>query len=394
MPGIYHFPADLEQIIRSHAGVDPDSLDALARAISRLSDLFNGKIPWETKYTRDSELRRAYLGYFLPVNLPKIQTPLADWLAGRPGFWAGRRLRCLDLGSGPGTALLGLCDFIRRIPAEHRPSALDLVAVDQSPENLRDTGFLLAAFGEMEPALPSIQFQPLRQDLVADRSGLFPFMTGGGRFDLVVAANVVCELARESQDGLERAKDLVLATAREVLAPAGAIILLEPGLKETSRDLHWLRDCVLSKGKLHVYAPCLHQDRCPALATDRDWCTADMAWEPPALVATLDRRTGLRKGSLKFSYLLLSPAAAPDPGPTVWRVVSDVLDLKGERRIYLCAQGRWIVVGQLKRDRTPGVEIFRSLRRGDLVEVEGMEQKGGIFRLPPSGRIERLPRLT
>ncbi len=394
MQGKYHFPADLERIIRSHAGAEPESLESLARAISKLSDLFNGKIPWESPYSRDPDLRCAYLGYFLPVNLPKIQTPLADWLADRPNLWAGRRLRCLDLGSGPGTALLGLCDFVRRLPTENRPAALDLVAVDQCPENLRDTGLLLGALREVEPSLPSFHFQPLRQDLVSDRSGLFPFTTGGGRFDLVVAANVLCELMRESPDGLERAKDLVLATVREVLHPAGAIILLEPGLKETSRNLHRLRDHLLSTGTLHVHAPCLHEDGCPALATKRDWCIADVGWEPPALVATLDRLTGLRKGSLKFSYLLLSPEAPPDPGPAIWRVVSDVLDLKGERRVYLCAQGRWIVLGQLKRDRAPSVDVFRSLQRGDLVEVEGMEQKGSLFRLPPNGHLCRISRLS
>lgn len=390
MPGKYHFPADLERIIGSHAGAEPESLEQIARAISKLSDLFNGKIPWESEYCRDPDLRRAYLGYFLPVNLPKIQTPLGSWLDGRPNLWAGRPLRCLDLGSGPGTALLGLCDFVRRLPAENRPAALDLVAVDQCPENLRDSGFLLGALHEVEPALPSFQFQPLRQDLVSDRSGLFPFTTGGGRFDLVVAANVVCELMRESPDGLERAIDLVLATTREVLDPAGAIILLEPGLKETSRNLHGLRDRLLSAGTLHVHAPCLHEDGCPALATKRDWCTADVAWEPPALVATLDRLTGLRKGSLKFSYLLLSPQPPTDFGPARWRVVSDVLDLKGERRVYLCAQGRWLVLGQLKRDRTPNEEVFRSLRRGDLVEVDGAERKGSLFRLPPGGRLRRV----
>lgn len=395
MQGLYYFPEDLEQIISARAAEGgAEEPRRIAAAIARLSDLFNGKIPWDPAYHRDPQLRRAYLEYFLPVNLPKVRTPLSLWLHERPGAWAGRRLRCLDLGSGPGSALLGLCDFVRSLPAAERPSALDLVATDLSPENLDDAERLLRRFGEVEPALPPMRFQPLRLDLFTDRSGLFPIARAGGRFDLVMAANVLCELVRE-EGGPDRAETLVRSAAQEVLEGRGAIVLIEPGLRETSRDLHRLRDRLLRRSEdpgptLFVHAPCLHEEPCPALATDRDWCTADMAWKPPQAVAELDRITGLRKGSLKFSYLLLAVEPPPAPTPSVWRVVSDVLDLKGERRVYLCAEGRWIVLGQLKRAPGPNDEVLRSLRRGDLVEIEGAERRGAIFRLPPRGVIRRL----
>jgi SAM-dependent methyltransferase len=387
MAALYHFPADLEQIIRAHAGADDESLRSLAEAITHLSDLFNGKMPWDPSYSRDPLLRRAYLGYFLPVNLPKIRTPLAAWVGDRRGLWAGRTLRCLDLGSGPGTALLGLCDFVRELPAEERPAALDLVATDHSPENLRDGRALLERLRELDPRVPPLRVRPLRLDLVADRSGLFPLATTDGRFDLVIAANVICELIREPGNGLDRARDLIAAVAGEVLDREGAILLMEPGLRETSRDFHRLRDQLLADGGLHVHAPCLHEESCPALATERDWCYADVAWEPPPLVAALDRLTGLRKGSLKFAYLVLSREAPPPPAADAWRVVSDVLEMKGERRVYLCAEGRWIVLAQLKRDRAPSEAVFRSLRRGDLIEVDGMERRGSLFRLGPQGTL-------
>jgi len=110
------------------------------------------------------------------------------------------------------------------------------------------------------------------------------------------------------------------------------------------------------------------------------------------MVSTIDRRTGLRKGSLKFAYLVLTLESPPSLPSTTWRVVSDLLDLKGERRVYLCAEGRWIVLGQLKRDEGAAAETFRSLRRGDLVEIGGIEPKGPLFRLPPSGTIRRVDR--
>jgi SAM-dependent methyltransferase len=440
---IYHFPKDLEQIIshraREEGGDAPAA--ALAAAIRELSDLFNGKTPWSPEYHRDPRFRHAYVGYYLPVNLPKPRVPLEAWLAPRPRVWAGRPLRALDLGSGPGTALLGLADLVRDLPGDARPSSLDLVATDLSPENLRSAERLLADFAAVEPRLPPIRFQGLRTDLVADRSGLFPIATAGGRFDLVLAANVVCELVRESPDGLDRAVALVEAVAADALAPGGAIVLLEPGLKETSRNFHRLRDRVLGSGSreggsapgrgaartegasraeealrtdggsregpgtgtgpdgeagppkvrpLYVHAPCLHQEGCPALATRRDWCYAELDWDPPALVADLDRRTGLRKDTLRFAYLLLSPEPPPAPLTARSRLVSEVIELKGERRMHLCAAGRWTVLGQLRRERGGNDEVLRALRRGDLVEVEGAERRGSLDRLPASGTIRRI----
>jgi SAM-dependent methyltransferase len=387
---LYHFPADLEQIIEDVAGGPSDDGRHLAESVLELSDLFVGRAPWRGEYARSAELRRAYLRYYLPVNLPKIRVPLTEWLRPHPGRLAGTSVRCLDLGSGPGSALLGLADFVRGLPAVERPRRLEMVALDQSFESLRDAERLVQRLAERTTV--AIEFRPLRLDLVSERSELFPLATAAGRFDLVIAANVICEIVRESadaDDGLGRAAALISAAADGLLSPQGSIFVIEPGLRETARDLHRLRDRWLASTTLHVQAPCLHEAPCPALVTARDWCIADLAWEPPTTVADLDRRTGLRKGSLKFAYLVLTREPPPSLPAVTWRVVSDVLDLKGERRVYLCAGGRWIVLGQLKRDVGAAGGTFASLRRGDLVEIEGIEPKGALFRLPPSGMIRR-----
>jgi SAM-dependent methyltransferase len=385
---LYHFPRDLEQWIEEVAGAEDGDERAVCAAVRSLSDLFVGHGAWQPEYSRSPQLRRAYLRYYLPVNLPKIRVPLADWLRPDPHRFAARRLRCLDLGSGPGTALLGLCDFLRGLPLEQRPQSLDLVALEQSYESLKDAAALLGRFAARFPE-PAIAFEPLRLDLVNDRADLFPLAASKGAFDLVIAANVLCELIRGSPQGPSRAEALV-AAAERLLAADGAMLIIEPGLRETSRDLHRLRDRLLAHGQLHVHSPCLHELPCPALGTDRDWCIADLAWEPPAIVQTIERRTGLRKGSLKFSYLVLARERPSAPEPLRWRVVSEVLELKGERRVYLCADGRWIVLGQLQRDRAASGETFSRLRRGDLIEVAGMKPVGAMFRLPPTGTIRRI----
>jgi ribosomal protein RSM22 (predicted rRNA methylase) len=294
------------------------------------------------------------------------------------------RLRCLDVGAGPGTALLGLLDFLRSFPADERPKRVELVALDQSYDALKDAERLLRGFAAIA-RLPEVRFEPLRTELAADPTDLFPLATSNGRFDLVLAANVLCEVVRAN--GFARAEALVTGIAEQTLARAGTIVVVEPGLRETARELHRLRDRLLGAGRLHVIAPCLHEAPCPALATDRDWCIADVPWVPPPAVREIDRRTGLHKSSLKFAYLVLG-AARPAEAPGEWRVVSDVLDMKGESRVYLCAEGRWIVVGRLERD---GLEPLAGIARGDRVEVRGLRPKGPIFRLPPEGSIRRIP---
>lgn len=382
---VYHFPADLAQIINEIAGGPAEDEHRLAEHVLTLSDLFVGRTEWQAEYSRSPALREAYLRYYLPVNVPKVRTPLSAWLAADPQRFAAKTLRCVDLGTGPGSALLGLCDFVRSLPARDRPRRLELVALDQSYENLKHAQTLVGRFCAAID-LP-VEVRPLRLDLVADRADLFPLAASQGRFDLVIAANVLCEIARGSEAGIDRATALLTAAADQLLAAHGALVVVEPGLRETARDLHRVRDRLLDAGRIHVLAPCLHEAPCPALVADRDWCIAELAWEPPPAVQAIGQRTGLRKDSLKFSYLLLALEAPPPPSPTRWRVVSDVLDLKGERRVYLCADGRWIVLGQLKRGDPASARAFASLRRGDLVAVNGMEAKGAIFRLPANGTI-------
>jgi SAM-dependent methyltransferase len=381
---LYHFPADLQQLIDDTAANAGEDAAADAKSVLALSDAFVGRAPWIADYATRPELRRAYLRYYVPVNLPKLHVPLAAWRSSLPRGPLPETLRCLDVGAGPGTALLGFLDFLRRLPVEEHPKRLELVALDQSYEALKDAERLLRGFAA-RTSLPELRFEPLRTDLAADRTELFPLAVASGRFDLVLAANVLCEVVRES--GLERAEALLATIAEQTVGRAGTIVVVEPGLRQTARDLHRLRDRLLAAGRLHVLAPCLHEAPCPALATDRDWCIADMPWVPPPAVREIDRRSGLDKRSLKFAYLVLGAARTAE-APGEWRVVSDVLELKGESRVYLCADGRWIVVGRLKRD---GLEPFAGIARGDRVEVRGLEPKGSMFRLPPGGSLRRIP---
>jgi ribosomal protein RSM22 (predicted rRNA methylase) len=110
----------------------------LAQAVEELSRLFTKErrsLP--SRYLDDPDHAAAYLNYFMPVNLSKVQVLLDELPLEDRG--AEQRLRILDVGSGPGTGALAVLDWLhRRGPDKAR--RLSAVAVDSSRETLRLAG--------------------------------------------------------------------------------------------------------------------------------------------------------------------------------------------------------------------------------------------------------------
>lgn len=106
-----------EEILLKYLYKDPKpltgtELKALASNVARLSNLLTREretLP--VAYLEDEGLRRAYALYFLPSNLYKIHTPLHELSLHPSSLLSKQRLRILDIGSGPGTAILGVMDF-------------------------------------------------------------------------------------------------------------------------------------------------------------------------------------------------------------------------------------------------------------------------------------------
>src|SRR3990172_3757591 len=116
--------------------LSPDELKALAADVARLSSLLTRErenLP--DAYLKDKRLRQAYLLYFVPSNLAKIHLPLRELSLHPKGILSRERLRFLDIGSGPGTALLGVLEFFSQ--QEKRP-LIQCTAIDQVGENLKD----------------------------------------------------------------------------------------------------------------------------------------------------------------------------------------------------------------------------------------------------------------
>jgi ribosomal protein RSM22 (predicted rRNA methylase) len=262
-------------------------------------------------YLADPELRREYVEEIAPRTTAALTAILTELALPPPG-------RVLDLGAGTG-AVGGV---IRA-----RWSGAEVVAIDKV-------------------GAPGV----IRADVTR---GVRPPGVAG-TFDLIVAAHLLNELSLDV-DGRTR---LVTAWCRELLAPAGTCILIEPALRDTSRALLAVRDRLLAAG-LFAVAPCLLQGPCPALVRERDFCHASAG----VIAAGRSR--------VDFSYLVLRRAGAAETDATRFRVVSDAMKDKGRLRFYVCGPAGRLLLTRLDRDRSEGNRVLDDVTRGQLVRIAG-----------------------
>ena len=346
-------------LLRLPAG-PPDELSRaeLSRAAKAVEALHRGlvarrELARPSTYDNPAHLA-AYLLWWWPQTYAKVRAMLD--MARAAGALPGTPPRALDIGSGPAPAAVAVLDEL----GGHA------VAVDASDAALAEARAL--SNGRIETRTGDLCAGALRLD---------------GLFDLVVIANALSELPAEARvsliDGLS-------------LAPKGAVVIVEPALRETGRALLEARDELLRRGWMAA-APCLTQRPCPALQNPRDWCTAQHAWEAPRHVVQLAGELGLR-ADLELSYapLVLTRSVAP-ADPDVWRVVGVPQPEKGKKRLFLCSDEGRVPAVRLDRDASAANEEFARLGRGDLVALRGASVKGDGLRIGRDTHVQRLDRV-
>jgi SAM-dependent methyltransferase len=288
-----------------------------------------------TPYLADPQLRDEYARDIAPRTRAALGKILAEVFAAdtvTPD-------RALDLGAGTGAAGEAL--------RTHFGASLVVVGVDRVPA----PGVVTA---NLEGAVPAVE----------------------GRFDLIVAAHLLGELFvdRPLDERIDERARRVRAWTEELLAPGGTVILVEPALRETSRELLAVRDQLLALSDLEIVAPCFWTGACPALANPRDWCHD--------AVAAADRR-------IDFSYLVLRDRWKPLPGQLNYRVVSDPLPEKGRLKLYACGPtGRHAFV-RLDRNEAPPNAAFGKLVRGDVARIAGETEANDGMRVEATTAVAK-----
>jgi ribosomal protein RSM22 (predicted rRNA methylase) len=361
----------------------------LAQAVVNLSRLFTTtRATLPLHYLDDPVYASAYLSYFLPVNLSKVQALLDELPEDCAMKTSDRPMSVLDLGCGPGTGALALLDWLWN----HRPgqaATVSVLAADTSRAPLRDTERLWDAYcrevGISSEGLRCVEGNlehPLKGDLGKQ-------IARGGPYDLMILANCLNELFPVSIDA-PRERAAVVAQLLPFLTPHGTIMIVEPALRETARALHQMRNHLLKQSLCTVYSPCLHEGACPALDHPDDWCHEERPWETPPAIAAIDRDAGFIKDALKFSYLLLRTDGRTIAmrSPQTFRVVSELRELKGEKRAWLRNETGRPEVGRLDRKASPQNAAVDSWHRGAIVQIERIVRKEREGKVSPVGRIE------
>ncbi|MEW6776457.1 MAG: small ribosomal subunit Rsm22 family protein, partial [Bdellovibrionota bacterium] len=289
----------------------------------------------------------------------------------------------------PGTFLLvSIGYFLER---KETLREIDLVGIDSDEGFLRVAEELARGFAKETLSGTAVRLSLLRRDLVES----LPAEAGTG-FDLIVAGNTLSEGFSDPAKAAGWLDSLA-----NYLRPEGALVVIEPALKRTGRFLQQSRDALLALPgrRLHVFAPCLHEGPCPALARAGDWCHERVPWNPPKALEEIDRAAGLDKDTLTFSYLVLRLSSrslkdvfkTPSKGLHRGRVVSDALPEKGkEGRVVCTEEGRWVHYEALERGTAAAARRLAALGRGEVALFPAGRPAGPRMRLAPDEAPERL----
>jgi hypothetical protein len=110
------------------------------------------------------------------------------------------------------------------------------------------------------------------------------------------------------------------------------------------------------------------------------------------MVREIDREVGFIKDALKFSYLLLRKDGLTivERSPSVYRVVSEVMAMKGEKRAWLCNETGRPLVGRLDKARSEANASFDGWHRGAIVRVDQIVPRGKVGRIGSSTAVDLL----
>ncbi len=367
----------LEYVKRTYRPTRPirDLIPFFARGAALVSQGFTSDRPDLPKnYFNRPEYRSGYLLYFVAANAPKV-THALRLIRPTTRFAGMASVRMLDLGCGPGTAALAAAEMWQSL-WQHPDTAprIEIFGIDQNRKILHDAEGLFTSGHYTHATLRTAAHDVTPASV--------PKFLAGERFDLIVCANLLNEMG--PIPNRERLMNNLLA---HHLTERGVLIIIEPALRQTTRDLMELRDRLVPTAR--ILAPCLHHDRCPMLAlSNRDWCHAYLDWHRPELITKLDALIGNKKDYLKFSYLILESnkqptsaqkeAALPQP---LYRVVSAPLRSNGKIELLLCpatgnATSQLVRLTRLDKDTSALNRDMDHVLRGDLATTTSRTRIG------------------
>lgn len=296
-----------------------------------------------SQYFRKPALRRAYLGYYLPIYANKIAQLIKSLNIKLEAP------KVLDLGAGPLSGILGAHLAFGKLS--------EVLAVDQDLGPMK-AGLEFIQGILKDKSLPNIKFAR------ANLKGPPKYWKPRFKPDLIIMAHVLNEFG--SGERYIEDKKTLIAHAVNQLAPKGILLIVEPASKVPTRDLMRLRDWLYQEAPVEIIAPCPPKvETCPLLKDRNTWCHAELNYKRPKELLNIDLQIGLNRDSLKCSYLAISKQGAGYK-PTNCRIVSGPMSARGVHRRYACTPEGLLTLAQSERDKN---QILSKLTRGDAFEL-------------------------
>lgn len=339
---------------------------ALQRLWERLAKRRGIVSAGETHYAFQKAEAEAYASYYLPANALKCALVLEEaLLLGMNIVPEGKAARWLDLGTGPGTAFWGIAWW-----ASRRKKLIEFSGWDQSP-----------LFSEIAATLTA-----------RSPFGLRPQFISGSKCDAlslvkklepthVSLMNSIAEIYPDPEKRFSETKKILNAlndfSRRD--GRARYLLIVEPGSRESSRELAELKDRLQAELPVRAVLPCLDARLCGALSKQQDWCHEEVACLFPPWLNELGANAGLRKESILFSYVLLR-TGIDEAMPGGLRIVSQRLERKGQVECFLCAPAGKIHARAQRSKAGPESAPIMDACRGDLWRSAELGEKGDLLK--------------
>ena len=329
----------------------PGEIAALMRALRELTrGLDATRSLAGAGYMNRPDFAGAYLLYFWPVSYAQI-----CWSLSEAGFTPPPRpWHALDLGCGPGPASFALADL----------GAASVTCADVSPRIL----------GMVKSLAPHTRSRIITH--LWDATSSSPLPSDSAPYDCIVAGHLLNELWPQSAGRIE-SRAALLEKALDLLAPGGTLLVIEPALRGTSRDLLAVRDILVAHGS-RVVAPCTTVSGCPALLDPQATCHAAIDWQAPPLLKAIANASGPHREALKMAWLVIRKEGGESPSVAErYRVVSEpMLNKAGRVRVLICGPRGRFALSASKADRSPAGLAFLKVRKGDLLQIHAPQERG------------------
>ncbi|MBC7458042.1 MAG: hypothetical protein H7235_07165 [Bdellovibrionaceae bacterium] len=267
------------------------SLKNLSEAVLQLSNFFidhpRDQTPWNEPYCK-----LAYRHYYFPLNYIRNMRVIEQ---GKNVNFFHHLEHTIDWGAGPGTASLALKNSL----------------ILKSQLLIEKSTTALSAFKDIYDQLQN------------------PTMTS------------VLDLKKINVDKSKTLLTLSYSLTEMAELPHGwdqfeALMIVEPSTRDDGRKLLHVRQKLIDAG-YSIWAPCLHQKRCPLLLHSKtDWCHDRIHVQAPDWFKKLEEHMPFRNNTITTSYLLARKQKPTFNTNNKIRMTGDSLAEKGKTRQLIC----------------------------------------------------------